>query len=285
MDAKLRVGGPATAQAAWVGDFIAHCTAEQDAVRFCVHACLRQRHGAGRFRRQRENSAPRHGGARRQKSYDQVKSSAAPNTPIIWSEYNATYMNQPEVTDSAFMGPWLANTIRECDGLVALAYWCFSDVFDEQGVVKTPFYGGFGIIAERGIPKAAFRAFELLHRLGDQRIANQSEDSLVTKRTDGTVVIALWNYAGPGQNGQPKFFRLQPAGSSWTTYRIVAVDENHGSALKAWMGLGQPKTPTNAQIKELRDASELGPPEVRPLSEPIVLSPHALAIVELANGQ
>jgi xylan 1,4-beta-xylosidase len=28
------------------------------------------------------------------KVYDQVKASAAPDTPIIWSEYNATYMTQ-----------------------------------------------------------------------------------------------------------------------------------------------------------------------------------------------
>jgi len=36
-----------------------------------------------------------------------------------------------------------------------MSYWTFSDVFEEQGVVKTPFYGGFGILAERGIPKPA----------------------------------------------------------------------------------------------------------------------------------
>ena len=94
------------------------------------------------------------------KVYDQVKGSAAANTPIIWSEYNATYMNQPEVTDSAFMGPWLANNIRESDGMqTIMSYWCFSDVFEEQGVVKTPFYGGYGLIAERSIPKAAFPRF------------------------------------------------------------------------------------------------------------------------------
>src|SRR4051812_218267 len=65
------------------------------------------------------------------KVFDQVKASAAPNTPIIWSEYNATYLNQPEVTDSAFMGPWLANNIRECDGLASsMCYWDLSDVFE-----------------------------------------------------------------------------------------------------------------------------------------------------------
>ena len=66
------------------------------------------------------------------------------------------------------MGPYLANTIRECDGLTSMmSYWTFSDVFEEQGVVKTPFYGGFGLLAEDNIPKAAFNDFALLHRLGD----------------------------------------------------------------------------------------------------------------------
>ena len=94
-----------------------------------------------------------------------------PALPLIWSEYNASYKNEPAVTDAPFMAPWLADTIRQCDGLVdILAYWAFSDVFEEQGVVKQPFYGGYGLIAEDGLPKPAFNAFKLLHRLGDQRI-------------------------------------------------------------------------------------------------------------------
>jgi xylan 1,4-beta-xylosidase len=76
---------------------------------------------------------------------DQIKSSAMRNLPLIWSEFNASYMNEPAVTDSLYMGPWLADTVRQCDGLVdILAYWTFSDVFEEQGMVKTPFMGGSG---------------------------------------------------------------------------------------------------------------------------------------------
>ena len=55
-----------------------------------------------------------------------------------------------------------------------MSYWTFSDVFEEQGVVKQPFYGGFGLIAEDGLPKPSFNAFKLLHQLGDQRIAVDS---------------------------------------------------------------------------------------------------------------
>ena len=80
------------------------------------------------------------------------------------------------------MGPWLATTISQCDGLTQMmSYWTFSDVFEEQGVVKQPFYGGFGLIAAGGIPKPSFYAFQVLHRLGDQRLDNSEPNVLVTK--------------------------------------------------------------------------------------------------------
>ena len=92
--------------------------------------------------------------------HDEIAASPYPHLPLIFSEYNASYSNEPNVTDSTFMGPWLANTIRLCDGLTeSMDYWAFSDVFDEQGVVRTPFYGGFGLIAAEHIPKPAFNDF------------------------------------------------------------------------------------------------------------------------------
>jgi xylan 1,4-beta-xylosidase len=48
--------------------------------------------------------------------------------------------------------------------------WTLSDVFEEQGVINRPLYGGYGVIAEDGLPKPAFNAFKLLHRLGDRRV-------------------------------------------------------------------------------------------------------------------
>ena len=119
----------------------------------------------------RRYPALRWSAARPRKVHDQVAKSSRPDLPIIWSEYNASYKNEPDVTDAVFMGPWLADTIRQCDGLMdILSYWTFSDVFEEQGVVKQPFYGGYGLIAEGGLPKPSFNAFKLLHRLGDMRI-------------------------------------------------------------------------------------------------------------------
>jgi xylan 1,4-beta-xylosidase len=218
------------------------------------------------------------------KVYDQVRASVAPNTPIIWSEYNATYMTQPEVTDSAFMGPWMANNIRECDGLTTMmSYWTFSDVFEEQGVVKTPFYGGYGLIAELHLPKAAFRVFELLHGLGEQRVPIASENALVTKRANGIFVIALWNYNEPGESVQPKTFQLTAQHLKAKAYRMQFVSPEHGSVLEAWRKMGSPAYPSANQVQSLMQASVLGEAQKFRIDHPVVLGPQTLAVLEIAK--
>ncbi len=56
---------------------------------------------------------------------------------------------------------------------------------------------GFGLIAADRIPKPAFNVFAMLHKLGDHQLKTRSDSALVTKRDDGTMVLALWNYAPP----------------------------------------------------------------------------------------
>jgi xylan 1,4-beta-xylosidase len=282
IDSQIRVGGPATAQAAWVDRFIAHCIQNHVPFDFVSSHIYGNEKPEDIFGKHLDISHRDMVGLAARKVYDQVKASAAPDTPIIWSEYNATYMNLPSTTDSAFMGPWLANNIRECDGLTSMmSYWTFSDVFEEQGIIKTPFYGGFGLIAERGIPKAAFRAFQLLHQLGHQRLSSTSENALITKRDDGAIVIALWNYADAGKTGPAKAFQLKAANGAYSAYRIQTVDSQHGSPLEKWRAMGEPKYPSPRQIAELKQDSELAPAAEHKLSEQIVLPAHALALVHL----
>ncbi len=168
---RIRVGGPATAQAAWVSDMIAHATENHVPLDF-VSTHVYGNDSAENVFHDSRSIAP-HGLVCEavRKVHEEIEHSAQPGLPLIWSEFNATYSNQQEITDSIYMGPWLADTIRRCDGLTEMmSYWTFSDVFEEQGVIKTPFYGGFGIVGEDGIPKPAFDAFELLHALGTERL-------------------------------------------------------------------------------------------------------------------
>ncbi len=283
VDSSLRVGGPATAQAAWVEAFIAHCRKGNVPFDFVSTHVYGNEDPKDVFGRKlpivRRDMVARSA----KKVFDEVKASSAPETPIIWSEYGPTYMNQQGVTDSAFIGPWLANNIRECDGLVnIMSYWTLSDVFEEQGVVKTPFYGGFGLIAERNMPKAGFWVFDLLHGLGDRRIANDSENALVTERGDGTFVVALWNYAEPGENVPPKSFSL--SGKGLKSYRMRFVGPGHGSVLEDWLKMGAPISPTPTQARTLIESSKVPSAVQFPIDRPIVLGPQTLAILELSRG-
>jgi len=226
-----------------------------------------------------------------EKVHNQIKASARPNLPLIFSEYNASYMNEVDVTDSPFMGPWLANTIRQCDGLVDnMAYWAFSDVFEEQGVVKRPFYGGFGLMAAGNIPKAAFNVFVLLHQLGTARLQVDSDSAIATRRQDGSLAIALWNYAPPGNGGAPKEFTLSLRGLTGSLQaRIQIVDRNHGSSFTAWNAMGNPAFPSREQQEQLRKAAQMRPPEVRPLPQgdpprlSITLVPQSLALIVIVD--
>ena len=283
---RLRVGGPATAQSSWVDAMIAHAASAKAPLDFVSTHVYANDSSHDIFGT--EEVIPRSDmvGRAVRKVYDQVKRSAMPDLPIIWSEYNASYKNETEVTDAAYMGPWLANNIRLCDGLqTMMSYWTFSDVFEEQGVPKTPFYGGYGLIAEFGIPKPAFNAFKLLHLLGNQRLPLEVDWALATRRQDGSLVIAVWNYAPPAERGKAMDVRLRLVNTgNLHSVRTSQVDPEHGSSLPAWQAMGRPATPTMEQIARLRTAARLPAPAIQTLDHDTVdvhLEPHALAIVEV----
>jgi xylan 1,4-beta-xylosidase len=284
---RIRVGGPATAQAAWVGDMIAHATENHVPLDFVSTHVYGNDTTMDVFHDHRTMAPYQMVCAAVDKVHEEIVHSARPEIPLIWSEFNATYMNQQEITDSIFMGPWLADTISKCDGKTKMmAYWTFSDVFEEQGVVKTPFYGGYGIVAEDGIPKPAYDVFMLLHELGDERLPAPVNEALVTRRADGTLVLAAWNLVDPGNSGSEKTETFDLEGVPDGTYaRIRRVDAAHGDTLDAWKKMGSPALPTEAQIEALRKDSGVGAPEdveVRDHRLTVTLPPMGLAVITIS---
>ena len=299
VSSRLRVGGPSTAQAAYVGDFLAHCKDEKIPVDFTSSHV----YGNDDYKVILGSDTPiprdKMVYLAVKKVHDEILASPFPHIPLFFSEYNASYSNEPNVTDSIYMGPWLANNIRLCDGLTEqMSYWTFSDVFEEQGVVRTPFYGGFGIIAEDGIQKPAFHAFSMLHQLGDRRLKVDSDDTLATRTPDGTLAVAVWNYAAPygeGASYTPPPAAIGPAKAFTLRFRgvnpeaavtILRLDNDHGNAVKAFDAMGRPATPSREQISVLRTAGMASQPEMMHLSKGelhLTLHPQALLLVKVQS--
>ncbi len=293
---RLQVGGPATAQAAWITPFLAWVNAHHTPIDFVSTHVYGNDTAQNVFHTQED--IPRSLMVYRAVSmvHQQILHSPYPHLPLIFSEYNASYSNEPNVTDSVYMGPWLANTIRLCDGLTqSMDYWDFSDVFEEQGVVHTPFYGGFGLIAAEHIPKPALNAFRALHQLGDRRLRVDSDSALATRTEDGHLVLALWNYAPPTGSGPTYTWPKGPAGPPKTfhlTIRNVApnaevdvlrVDPDHGNVLKTFDAMGRPPGDLSpAQVAQLRAAGAMAPAEHDHLQNgtlSLTVPAHGLAVI------
>lgn len=303
VSARLRVGGPSTAQAAWVDAFLRHCEEQGVPVDFVsshVYA-----NDSPEYVFHTHSPVPREQMVCRavRKVQEEVRRSARPGLPLIFSEYNASFANEPKVTDTVYMGPWLATTVAQCDGLVdAMSFWTFSDVFEEHGPVKTPFYGGFGLLAAGGIPKPAFNAFELLHRLGDTRLRVDSDGVLATRRADGTLVLALWNYAPPDATGEhyvapaaagkspgaPRRFRIRLAAEgAQGLVRLWRLDRDHGNVLARYDAMGRPPFPTRDQLAELERAGRNVAAESITAAQgqlDLEVPPQGLALLEIDPG-
>lgn len=293
---RLQVGGPATAQAAWVAPFLKHTHDENVPVDF-VSTHVYANDTADNVLGTNEN-IPRDTMVFRavQKVHREIEASAYPKIPLYFSEYNASYANEPNVTDSDYIGPWLANNIRLCDGLTEeMDYWAFSDVFEEQGVVRTPFYGGFGLIAADNIPKPSLNVFAALHKLGHRRIAVES-DSVLATVTDKGVAVALWNYAPPIGTGPTytmpsaaaapaKMFSLDIKGAPTANVTVWRIDNDHSNVMKAFDAMGRPTgSLTSEQIAKLKAAGQMSSPESLRLKNgklEITVPAHGLAVLTL----
>jgi xylan 1,4-beta-xylosidase len=223
-----------------------------------------------------------------QKVRKQIQASSTPKLPLFWTEWNVPGAMQAR--DTTYVGPALANTVRQCDGMVdMMSFWTFSDVFEEGGPMPRPFVGAFGLRAKGGINKPSYYDFALLHELGEQRLANPSNSVIVTKNKDGSLVIAAWNLVDPFENGKTKSsakivtieFRNVPHNAEVS---IERVDGEHSNVLPKYAAMGSPLDPTEAQVEQLNRETALGKPERTRLKDgqlELTLEPNSLAILQI----
>ena len=296
---RLRVGGPATAAADWVDSFLAYTNEHKVPVDFVSS------HGYADDTI--ENLFPADKSVPRDTPMDdrvclavgkvrgQMRAAGKVNLPLFWTEWNV--QGQSESRDTTFVGPGLANTIRECTGIAdMMSFWTFSDVFEEGGPGPRPFDGSFGLRAEFGINKPSFYDFALLHQLGDKLIANESKDVLVTRnQADGSLAIAAWNIVDPAPDGQPSSMLHAPSRTMRLVVRGVApdaavmierVDNEHGNVLPVYVAMGRPPYPTPAQVEEMNRKTALPAPERTTLHNgamELTLEPNALVLLRIAG--
>jgi len=150
----------------------------------------------------------------------------------------------------------------EANGLVeGFSFWTFTDIFEEHVFPSTPFHGGFGLLNLHGIPKPVYRAFELLHEVGNEQslvdgLHETVDCSLVQK--DSSVTILLTNHTTPGHSIETEQIeiRLDNAREPVAAY-AKRIDDEHANPKLLWVEMGQPEYLDRKQIEQLEEASQL----------------------------
>ena len=289
---RLRVGGPATAAAQWVDAFLKHASDNHVPVDFVSSHGYADDTVENMFGTDEQIPEDDRVCRAISKVRGQMRSAGKPEMPLFWTEWNVIGSNQAR--DTTFVGPALANTIRQCDGDVdMMSFWTFSDVFEEGGPGPRPFIGQFGLRAEFGINKPSFYDFALLHKLGDQRIAVESKNVIATRSRDGSLTLAAWNLVDPDPQsqslGRTRTMQINLTGvAPDATVRIERVDTEHGNVLPEYKKMGSPLAPTQQQADQLNRATALPPPEVTRLkngSLDLTLEPNALVLAHIDAKQ
>jgi len=288
---RLRVGGPATAAAHWVPEFLKHAGEQHVPVDFVSTHGYADDSVEDMFGT--HEAIPMRDRVCRaiEKVHGEIEKSPLPTLPLMWTEWNVPSYGDLNARDNWYVGPALAHDVSQCDGNVTMmSFWTFDDVFEEGGVKKMPFDGGFGLIAPGMIRKPSFYDFALLHKLGEERLSNADDSVLVTRRSNGTLVVAAWNLVDMDHVAQGKSLTLRlkfKRVAADAKAKIERVDETHGNPMTAYVAMGRPVYPTRAQVTALNQASALPPPEERNLKDgelEISLPVNGLALIEISRN-
>jgi xylan 1,4-beta-xylosidase len=271
VDPQLRVGGPSTAGAAWVPEFLAHTRASGAPVDFVTTHTYGVDGGFldedGKSDTKLSPSPDAIVGDVR-KVRGQIEASYKPGLPLYFTEWSTSYTPRDPVHDSYVSAAYILGKLKASEGqLQGMSYWTYSDLFEEPGPPTAPFEGGFGLMNPQGIRKPAWFAYKYLHELGDQQVQTLDPQSWVTRDANGVQVLA-WDWQQPDQgnkSNRPYYTTVQPThdGAPLTldlkglkpgsyAVQIYRTGFRVNDAQTAWLEMGKPKSLSSGQVAQLQ---------------------------------
>jgi xylan 1,4-beta-xylosidase len=265
VDKNIRVGGPATAANAWIPEFLDFAEKNKVPVDFIST----HHYPTDAFGKPGDDTIAQLAASRRSVLREQVRESQknARGKPVYYTEWSTSSNPFDDLHDESYAAAYIAKTVMEARGAVqAYSYWTFSDIFEENYFSSEPFHGGFGLLTIHGIPKPAYRTYQILHGLGKKLHAvtgtHETVDAWLTQENSpsgaGTLKILLVNSALPRHDIKTEFieFRIRGGGKIKTSY-LERIDEAHANPRAAWIGSGGVKNLSPRAVEALEVSSKL----------------------------
>jgi xylan 1,4-beta-xylosidase len=250
VDERLLVGGPSSAAAGWIVDFLDFVVESGSPLDFVTT------HTYGNMPLDVREPLRVHG-------LDDVE--------IWWTEWGASPTHNNELSDLVWGAPYVLHGMKSVQGRAeALAYWVVSDHFEELGRPPRLLHGGFGLLTVGNLRKPRWWALVLAEQLGTElvelELAGDGAGSLVdgwaTRKEDGSVEVLLWNgtlnqrqASGDPLLGREVRLRVEGLAEGRYTGTRARIDDGHSNLLRDWRREGD--WPSADEWDELRRRDRL----------------------------
>jgi len=275
-----RVGGPATAGAAWVPEMIEFCERNSLPIDFVSTHTYGVKQG---FLDEFGNSGTVLSKDKWSVSGDvinsrkQISNSSMPNLELHYTEWSSSYTPADPIHDSYHEAAYILEKLKQVGNAPnSMSYWVFTDIFEEPGPRFTPFHGGFGLINYQGIKKPAYYSYALLNKLGETELNNADSSSWACKNAKGNLQVLFWDFTnthpGDSVNNQNYYTRdlpskakgkvkLQiekiPAGNY--VLEVYKVGYKVNDAYTTYLSLGKPNQLTKRQVEIIKKQNDGSP--------------------------
>ncbi|MCE3261074.1 MAG: beta-xylosidase [Pseudoduganella sp.] len=284
IDPALRVGGPSTAGAAWVPEFLEHVAKSGSGVDFVtthtygVESGFLDEKGVDDTKLSPSPDAVI-GDVRRVRA--QIAASRFPQLPLYFTEWSTSYTPRDLVHDSYISAAYILSKLQGSKGYAqGMSYWTYTDLFEEPGPPTKPFEGGFGLMNPQGIRKGAYFTYKYLHALSGKEIPVQ--DGQVMAASDGKALRAVaWDFQQPQQPvsnrsfysrvlpstpSAPLAFEVRHAQPGKYRLQVRRTGFRANDAYTAYIEMGMPDKLTPAQLKQLEELTRDVPESERVVS-------------------
>lgn len=257
---SFKVGGPATAQNAWISEFLEYTSRNELEVNFIST----HHYPTDAFGKPGDNTEAQLAQSYRSVLKDEARGTyeKAEGKPVYYTEWSTSSNPFDELHDQSYAAAYIIKTVLEVREFVqGYSYWTFSDIFEENYFSSVPYHGGFGLLNIYGIPKPAYRAFELLHRLGTEIIpvegTHETVDVWLT-RQEKTLKILATNSSLPRHPVKTEIIKINLKDlDSFKTAYIERIDDEHSNSYQRWIEMGKPQSLNPNQVSALENASTL----------------------------
>jgi xylan 1,4-beta-xylosidase len=270
VDPALKVGGPSTAGAAWVPEFLAYAEANGVAVDFVTTHTYGVEEGyldeyGQSDRKLSPDSNSIIGDVKRVRQ--EIQASPFPGLPLYITEWSTSYNPRDKVHDSYISASWMLTKLRGTRGLAqAMSYWTYSDLFEEPGPPDRPFHGGFGLMTREGVRKPAWFAYKYLNALRGKEIPS-TDEALLASADGNKAAVLVWDWQHreqPTSNGvffgkpvpaaaaRPVQLNLRHVAPGDYRVQMRRTGYKANDAHTAYLEMGSPKELQAEQLEKLQ---------------------------------